>query len=244
MDNELFGTGSDGSVPQVHPVQNASTPRRVNSWRRVIQIGVGVGVAAGVAVGATALASAATSSNGTPSASTTPTTTPSKGGPGHFGGGRGFGGQRGGFGGIGGFGGLGDVLHGEATVKGPNGLETIEFQNGTISSVKDVSGSTWSLVVTSSDKTAITYVVNSGTSVNGGESGISTVKTGDTVSVIATISSGTSTAKTVMDQTELKAGHAEWAPRGPQGSGPQGTGPQGSGPQGSGTTSPSGTSTS
>ena len=58
-----------------------------------------------------------------------------------------------------GFGGFGPVLHGEATVKGPNGYETIEVQTGTVTSVKDVSGSTWSLVVTSADKTALTYTV-------------------------------------------------------------------------------------
>jgi len=116
-----------------------------------------------------------------------------------------------------GFGGFGAVLHGEATVNGPKGYETIEFQTGTVTSVTDVSGSTWSLVVTSADKTAITYTVNSGTSVNGGESGIASVKSGNKVSVVAVVSKGTATAKTLMDATTLQANRGMWAPRGPGG---------------------------
>jgi hypothetical protein len=111
-----------------------------------------------------------------------------------------------------GFGGFGQVVHGEATVKGPNGYETIEVQTGTVTSVKDVSGSTWSLVVTSADKTALTYTVSSGTSVNGGESGVSSVKSGDSVSIVAVVSKGTATVKTLVDMSTLKANGASWAP--------------------------------
>ena len=115
-----------------------------------------------------------------------------------------------------GFGGFGPVLHGEATVNGPNGYETIEVQTGTVTSVKDVSGSTWSLVVTSADKTALTYTVDSGTSVNGGESGIASVKSGNKVSIVAVVSKGTATVKTLMDTTTLQANRGSWAPM-PQG---------------------------
>jgi hypothetical protein len=132
----------------------------------------------------------------------------------------GFGGA--GFGGFGGgIGGYGPVLHAVETVKGPNGYETLQIQNGTVTSVKDVSGSTWSLVVTSADKTALTYTVSSGSSVNGGEMGIATVASGDSVSVVATVAGGTATVKTLIDTTKLKANGASWAPKpaqAPQGS--------------------------
>ncbi len=183
MDENPETTGT--TVPTVHPATADETAkRRVGRWRRSVQVGVALGVAAGVAVGATALASAATSGSGSPSSSpsASPKSTPPHGGHRMFG----FGGA--GFGGFGGgIGGYGPVLHAVETVKGPNGYETIEIQNGTVTSVKDVSGSTWSLVVTSADKTALTYTVNSGSSVNGGEMGIATVESGDTVSVVATV---------------------------------------------------------
>jgi hypothetical protein len=233
----------DVAVPRVHPATQADPDTQVHPgpqgtlapaknprWRRALQVGVALGVASGVAVGATALASAATSTTN-PSGSTAPKTAPKSQGH-HFAGGgfRGFGGG-GGFA-AGGFGGFGQVLHGEATVKGPNGYETIEVQSGTVTSVKDVSGSTWSVVVTSADKTALTYTVDSGTSVNGGETGISAVKTGDTVSIVATVSKGTATAKTLIDTTRLQANKTSWSPmhQGP--------------PSGMPTPTPSGSSTS
>jgi hypothetical protein len=210
---EQYSEEIGGTVPRVHAaVAGAQARSRTPRWRRVLQTGVGVGVAAGVAVGVGALASAATSgsSGSTPRSSSTPSTHHFQG---HRFGGGGFGGPGGGFGGPGlGFGAFGQVLHGEATVKGPNGYETIEVQTGTVTSVKDVSGTTWSLVVTSTDKTALTYTVSSGTSVNGGESGISSVKTGNSVSIVAVVSKGTATVKTLIDTTTLKANGASWAP--------------------------------
>jgi hypothetical protein len=187
-------------------------------------------------VGATALASAATS-NTTPSSTTTPAKPGSNfghGPGGHGFGGHGFGGHGfgGGFGGGMGLGPFGQVLHGEGTIKGPNGYETIEVQNGTVTSLKDLSGSTWSLTVTSADKTALTYVVNSGSSVNGGETGISAVKSGDTVNVLAVVSKGTATVKTLVDSTQLRANHTSWAPPN-QGSNGQGSNGQGSNGNGS-----------
>ena len=203
------------TVPMVHPATRSGDPAgtsrpKASRWRRTVQVGVALGVAAGVGVGATALASAATSSGSGGSSSTKTTTPPTdhhssaRGGPlGRFGAG---------FGGIG-FGGLNSVLHGEVTVKGPNGAdETIEIQTGTVTSVKDVSGSTYSLVVTSSDKTALTYAVDSSSSVNGGELGISSVKSGDNVSVIAVVSKGTATVKSLTDLTKLQANSKTWNP--------------------------------
>jgi hypothetical protein len=156
-----------------------------------------------------------------------------------------------------GFGGLNSVLHGEVTVKGPNGTdETLEIQTGSVTSVKDVSGSTWSLVVTSSDKTALTYTVGSSSSVNGGETGISSVKTGDNVSVIAVVSKGTSTVKSLIDISKLQANAKTWSPAAQKSSsgskttgapsfGGFGGGPGGfGGPSGSGQGSPPSTPTS
>jgi hypothetical protein len=213
---EIDEQESAGSVPHVHPeIGDAPARARNRSWRRVLQVGVGVGVAAGVAVGATALASAASSSNGPTSKTTPPSSSTHPNFP-HGAGGRGFGGRgfgSGGFGGgFGGFGAFGQVLHGEGTIKGPNGYETIEVQTGTVTTVKDVSGSTWSMTVTSADKTALTYVVDSGSTVNGGETGISAVKSGDTVNVLAVVSKGTATVKTLIDSTQLKANRTSWAP--------------------------------
>src|ERR1019366_6254704 len=101
-------------------------------------------------------------------------------GPGRMGGGGG-----GGFGapGIGG----GPFIYGEFTIKGPNGYETLAERTGTVSDVTDTSGSTSSLTVKSADGTTGTFTVDSGTSVNGGEMGIGSVKTGDTVRVTAVV---------------------------------------------------------
>jgi hypothetical protein len=197
-----------------------------------VKLAVGLGAAAGVAVGATALAQAATSS-GAPSQSdasvtasgSTSTTTPVPehvhgfGGPGRFGAG---------LAGPGGPGlGAGPFIYGQFTVKGPNGYETISERTGTVSGVTDTSGSTWSLTVKSADGTSGTFTVDSGTSVNGGEMGIGSVKTGDTVRVTAVVSGGTSTAKQVTDQTVLKANGGSWRPGPPMGTGPTGnTGPE------------------
>ncbi|HUI03355.1 MAG TPA: hypothetical protein VLZ77_07425 [Acidimicrobiales bacterium] len=230
-----------GAVPP--PPAGRPSPSR---WRKVA---VGIGAAAGVAVGAAALAGAATSGGtGAPDAtvtdsgstSTTPsTTTPSAPGPrahGRFG----AGGPFGGLGGIGGpFGGVaGPGIYGQETVQGPNGYETIAHRTGTVSDVSNPSGSTWSLTVKSADGTSATFTVDSSTSVNGGEMGIGSVKNGDTVTVVALVSGSTSTAKSVTDQTVLKANGNAWRPTGPM-PGPMG----GSGSSSSGSTSSSGSST-
>jgi hypothetical protein len=185
--------------------------------RRVVTVALGVGVAFGAGVGATALAAAATSpSTSQPNSSTSTTVPAQKHGPGRGGFGGRFGGPAAFGGGFGGFAGGagGPVLHGEYTVKGPNGYETIDVRSGTVSSVTDTSGSTWTLVVKSADGTSGTFTVNSSTSVNGGESGIASVKTGDTVSVTATTSGTTATATQVMDQTTLQANGKSWMPMG------------------------------
>lgn len=203
----VFWNGTED--PTTGPEAPEPAPRRMR--RRLVTVAVALGAAAGVAVGATALAGAATSPTTTqPGANgETPATPPGPGG--HFG-------RRGAFGGFGGFGGGlaggfgGPVVHGQYTVKGPNGYETIDERTGTVSAVSDTSGSTWSLTVKSADGSSGTFTVNSSTSVNGGESGIASVKSGDTVVVTGTVSGGTTTATRITDTTTLKANGKSWMP--------------------------------
>ncbi len=213
--------GNGDMVDEASPAEPRSAPTSPGLRHRVVTVAVGLGAAAGVAVGATALAAAATAPSTTQpgsSATTVPTTIPGRvhgfGGPAR----RGFG--PGGFG-PGGFGGpgggiMGPVVHGQYTVKGPNGYETLDERTGTVSAVTDTSGSTWSLSVKSADGTSGTFTVNSSTSVNGGESGIASVKTGDTVNVTGTVSGGTSTATQITDVTTLGANGKAWMPMRPQ----------------------------
>ena len=212
--HDMPGTPAGAQAPWGPTPDLPGRPRR-----RWLKAAVGIGAAAGVAVGAAALAQAATASGGTPDAAATAsasTTTTSVPGPKH-----GFGGPgraRFGFGG-GGFGGPGlggPVIDGQFTIKGPNGYETVSERTGTVSSVTDTSGSTWSLTVKSADGTSGTFTVDSGSSVNGGEMGIGSVKTGDTVQVVAVVSGGTATAKDVTDQTVLQANGGTWQPMGPK----------------------------
>ena len=205
--------------PTTGPDAPETAPRRMR--RRLVTVAVVLGAAAGVAVGATALAGAATSPSTTQPGSGA--TTPGKpAGPGGHFGGRGFGGFGGAFaGGLG-----GPVVHGQYTIKGPNGYETIDERTGTVSAVSDTSGSTWSLTVKSADGSSGTFTVNASTSVNGGESGIASVKSGDTVVVTATVSGGTATAVRITDGTTLKANGKSWLPlRGQAPPGATGTSP-------------------
>jgi hypothetical protein len=212
--NDMPGTPPVGQVPAWAPAPAPDT--RPAPSRRWLKLMVGVGAAAGVAVGATALAQAATSSGGTtpdtPASVTasTSTTTTARGPPDGFGG---HGRARFGFGGPG-FGG-GPVIDGQFTIKGPNGYETLAERTGTVSTITNTSGTTWSLTVKSADGSSGTFTVDTGTSVNGGEMGIGSVKAGDTVQVTAVVSGGTATAKQVTDSTVLKANGGTWQPMGP-----------------------------
>jgi hypothetical protein len=107
----------------------------------------------------------------------------------------------------------GPVIHGQFTIEGPSGYETMDERTGTVSSITNTSGSMWSLEVKSSDGTSATFTVNSGTSVNDGEMGISSVKQGDTVTVLALDSNGTATAKEVSDRTVLQNNRSSWMPQ-------------------------------
>ena len=119
----------------------------------------------------------------------------------HFGHGGGpFGGKLfGHFGGFGGFGRFG-ALHGEFTMKKPDGsgYQTIASQTGEVTAV-----SPSSITVKSEDGFSRTYSVDENTLVGSGRDGIGTVKTGDTVTIAGIVDGATAKAAAIMDSTQL-----------------------------------------
>jgi hypothetical protein len=211
-------------VPTPPPPAPPSQPdppraRRFSRTQRLVMAG---GLAVGLALGGAGISFAASSGSSSSSSTTMPPNTPAK--PGH--GPRGFGLGLPGFGGFGRFGGLGQVVHGEATVRAPNGgYQTIAFQVGSVTAVNSMS-----ISVKSADGYTIPqqngYVVTATTIVNAQRDGISTVKTGDQVWVIATKStSGQYTATNITDVSQLKSSRAGFG-FGP-GSGASGNHPKG-----------------
>lgn len=126
-----------------------------------------------------------------------------------FGGRFGFGGPA-----LFGLAGLGGVIHGQATVpKSGGGYQTIDVQRGTVT---DVSAS--SITVKSADGYSATYDVASSTEVNAQAAGIGTVKDGDTVGLIATVSGSTKTAASIIDLTSIQSSRGSFGfPDGPPG---------------------------
>jgi hypothetical protein len=118
-----------------------------------------------------------------------------RGGHGHGHGGL-FGGKLFGLGGFGRFGGL----HGEFTVRKPdgNGFRTVAVQTGEVTAV-----SPSSITVKSEDGFSRTYSVDENTVVGSGRDGIGTVKTGDTVRIAGVVEDGTAKAAAVLDSTSL-----------------------------------------
>jgi hypothetical protein len=105
---------------------------------------------------------------------------------------------------AGGPGWFGGVLHGQVTVpKSGGGYRTLDVQDGTVTAV-----STGSVTVKSADGFTHTYTVTSNTLVAAGAAGIGSVKTGNTIFVIATVSGSTATAANILDLTAVKASHA------------------------------------
>jgi hypothetical protein len=105
-----------------------------------------------------------------------------------------------------GFGFGGGVVHGQVTVpKSGGGYETLDVQQGTVSAV-----SSTSITVKSADGYSASYVVSTKTLVDAQADGIGSVKKGDTVSIIATVSGSTATAASVTDLTAVKAGRASF----------------------------------
>jgi hypothetical protein len=91
------------------------------------------------------------------------------------------------------------AIHGQFVAPKPGGgYQTIDTQRGTVTAV-----SSSSITVKSSDGYIKTYNVTSSTHVVARRAGISTVKTGQTVSVLATISGSSATAAQIVDFTSL-----------------------------------------
>jgi hypothetical protein len=176
------------------------TPQRAPAARRRSIVGAIVGgvLATGLVAG---LVAASLTSAGAQTGS--PPTGPVRG-PGH-----------GRFGEPGfGFDGFGPrVLHGEFTAKSPTGgYRTLVIQTGQVTAV-----SASSVTVKSEDGFTRTYAVNTGTMVNAGRDGIGSVRSGDTVHVVATSGAGKSTALQIVDATNLRRSIGGWMPPGPLG---------------------------
>jgi hypothetical protein len=110
------------------------------------------------------------------------------------------------FGGFGGFGGFGlgggafGALHGQFVVpKSSGGYQTLDVQSGQVTAV-----SATSITLKSRDGYTKAYVVASSTAVDAQRDGIGSVKVGNQVSVVATVSGSTATATTVADMTLLQ----------------------------------------
>jgi hypothetical protein len=94
----------------------------------------------------------------------------------------------------------GPAIHGENTVPdGKGGYQTIDDQTGTVSAV-----STTSITVKSADGFTKSYTVTADTVVDAKRDGISSIKTGDTVYLSATVTNGTATATSVTDTSLVK----------------------------------------
>jgi hypothetical protein len=134
--------------------------------------------------------------------------------------------QQGGAGGFGGPGGQGDgggmgrggmmaslvnALHGDFVVSDGNGsYVTRRLQTGTVSAV-----SSTSISVKSADGYSQTYAIATSTTVDNGQSALSAVAVGDTVSVVASLSGSAGTA------VSITTGSAQggFGPGGPNGTG-------------------------
>jgi hypothetical protein len=107
-----------------------------------------------------------------------------------------FGGKLFGLGGVG----RGGGLHGEVTMRKPdgNGFQTFAFQTGEVTAV-----SPSSITVKSEDGYSRTYSVDENTVVGAGRDGIGTVKAGDTVRIAGVVEGGNAKAAAIVDSTSL-----------------------------------------
>jgi hypothetical protein len=158
-----------------------------------------LGTVAAVAATTTAggVAWAAGNADPTPSPSASPSTPSTPGTPDK---------QRPGPGGMRGEFGLGGALHGEFVVpKDGGGYQTVATQRGSVTAVsKD------SITVKSEDGYSRTYKVAAETLVNSARDGISSIKTGGTVTVSAVVADGTATATSIDDGSARDAAGQKW----------------------------------
>ena len=102
--------------------------------------------------------------------------------------------------------GIGRALHGEFTdEKEGGGYQTVATQNGQVTAIsKD------SITVKSADGYSRTYAVTADTLVNATRDGITSIKTGNTVSVQAVVADNKATAIRVSDGTQRDAAQQKW----------------------------------
>ncbi|WP_328999661.1 hypothetical protein OHA18_35125 [Kribbella sp. NBC_00709] len=158
-----------------------------------------IGTVAAVAATTTAggVAWAATNADPTPSPSASPSTPGPQQKPDRPG--------KGGFGPRGEFG-MGGALHGEFVVpKDGGGYQTVATQRGSVTAVsKD------SITLKSDDGYSRTYKVDAETLVNSARDGISSIKTGSTVTVSAVVADNTATATMINDGSARDAAGQKW----------------------------------
>jgi hypothetical protein len=175
--------GGYGKPFSGRPASKPPLRKRPRSWRSIITAGV-----AAVAMAGGAAAAVTVGSSGAPAAAATATAAQVQSAvPAH----------------PGAMGHRIPFLHGEAVLAKPGGgYETVAFQRGTVTAV-----SAGSITVKSTDGFTQTYVINGSTIVGAHRGGISSVKSGNTASVIATVSGKTFTASRIIDWTLLQQSH-------------------------------------
>lgn len=100
------------------------------------------------------------------------------------------------------------VLHGEFVTAAPGGgYQTLAAQTGEVTSV-----SASSIAVRSEDGFARTYGVDDNTLVNAGNNGISDVKTGDQVRILAVVEGDSRRAVEIIDSTTVQELRGKWRP--------------------------------
>jgi predicted secreted protein len=189
MSSDFFASeeprGSAEPAKVSDPAEGHGKGKRRRLWRSSIVAGVAAAAMAGGAGVAVAVGSSGTPANAATAAVTqvqSPVPThPGMGGMGHW----------------------MPVLHGQAVLSKPGGgYQTVAFQRGTVTAV-----STGSITVKSTDGFTQTYTINGSTVVGAHRGGISSVKDGNTASVLATVSGKTFTAARIIDWTLVQHSH-------------------------------------
>jgi hypothetical protein len=189
MSSDFFASdeprGSAEPASASDPAGRYGKSKRPRSWRSTIVAGVAAVAMAGGAGVAVAVGSSGTPAN----AATVAVTQVHSPAPTHPG--------------FGGMGGRIPILHGQAVLSKPGGgYQTVAFQRGTVTAV-----SAGSITLKSTDGFTQTYTINGSTVVGAHRGGISSVKAGNTASVIATVSGKTFTAARIIDWTLVQHGH-------------------------------------
>jgi hypothetical protein len=180
-------------------------PPSLRSWSRRPYVLTGVAVAALLGGAGAALAATNSPTPGTSPSAVAASPAPSPAPSGQPGGGHGPHSRRFGFGfGLGG--GMFGALHGQFVVpKSGGGYQTVDVQSGQVTAV-----STTSITLKSRDGYTKTYVVASSTMVDAQRDGIGSVKAGNQVSVVATVSGAAATATNVADMTLMQGSRSHF----------------------------------